>query len=61
MNLPDNHFTQFMKNAPHQLAPTGANLENKKIGTVLAGFHNDMNFLTIHGKSNFPGLEIWNN
>lgn len=29
------------------------------IGTVLAGFHYDLNFLTIHGKSKFPGLNIW--
>lgn len=28
-------------------------------GTILAGFHYDLNFLTIHGKSRFPGLYIW--
>jgi isopenicillin N synthase-like dioxygenase len=28
-------------------------------GTILAGFHYDLNFLTIHGKSRFPGLLIW--
>lgn len=26
---------------------------------ILAGFHYDLNFLTIHGKSNFPGLYVW--
>lgn len=25
----------------------------------MAGFHYDLNFLTIHGKSNFPGLYVW--
>ncbi|KAF8929165.1 hypothetical protein BGZ58_009125 [Dissophora ornata] len=30
-----------------------------KVGTVLAGFHYDLNFLTIHGKSRYPGLNIW--
>ena len=25
----------------------------------MAGYHYDLNFLTIHGKSNFPGLNIW--
>lgn len=29
------------------------------VGTVFAGFHNDLNFLTVHGKSRFPGLFIW--
>ena len=28
-------------------------------GTVFAGFHYDLNFLTIHGRSRFPGLNIW--
>ena len=28
-------------------------------GTVLAGYHYDLNFLTIHGKSRFPGLFVW--
>lgn len=29
------------------------------LGTVLAGFHYDLNLLTIHGKSRFPGLSVW--
>lgn len=29
------------------------------LGTVLAGFHYDLNFMTIHGKSRFPGLYVW--
>jgi isopenicillin N synthase-like dioxygenase len=28
-------------------------------GHILAGFHYDLNFLTIHGKSRFPGLYVW--
>ncbi|KAL8308931.1 hypothetical protein RB593_006980 [Gaeumannomyces tritici] len=50
----------FMKNAPHLLAPTASDL--KKYGakdTILAGFHTDLNFLTIHGRSRYPGLHIW--
>jgi len=54
-----NEFTNLIKDGPHLLAPTGSNLSNVKRADVLAGFHADMNFLTIHGKSNFPGLEIW--
>lgn len=26
---------------------------------MLAGFHYDLNFLTIHGRSRYPGLFIW--
>ncbi len=25
----------------------------------MAGFHTDLNFLTIHGRSRYPGLHIW--
>lgn len=45
---------------PHLLAPTASDLQkygNKD--TILAGFHTDLNFLTIHGRSRFPGLHIW--
>ncbi|KAJ3226717.1 hypothetical protein HK099_004327 [Clydaea vesicula] len=60
MDLPKDTFTALMKNGPHLLAPTGSDLEiYGKVGTVLAGFHYDLNFLTIHGKSRFPGLNIW--
>ena len=26
---------------------------------VFAGYHYDLNFLTIHGKARFPGLHVW--
>lgn len=49
-----------MIQGPHKLAPTGSNLQAYgHEGTVLAGYHYDLNFLTIHGKSRFPGLNIW--
>jgi isopenicillin N synthase-like dioxygenase len=46
--------------SPHILAPTASDLVkyNKK-DTILAGFHTDLNFLTIHGRSRYPGLHIW--
>jgi len=45
---------------PHLLAPTGSDYSKYgNEGTVLAGYHYDLNFLTIHGKSRFPGLHIW--
>jgi isopenicillin N synthase-like dioxygenase len=53
-------FTKMMDCGPHLLAPTGSDF-NKfgQNGTVLAGYHYDLNFLTIHGKSRFPGLNVW--
>lgn len=53
-------FHKAMRFGPHLLAPTGSNFNNYgKVGTVLAGYHYDLNFLTIHGKCRFPGLYIW--
>ena len=31
---------------------------NKK-DTIIAGFHYDLNFFSIHGRSRFPSLHIW--
>ncbi|KIM70252.1 hypothetical protein SCLCIDRAFT_101769 [Scleroderma citrinum Foug A] len=53
-------FKDAGKYGPHILAPTASDL--KKYGvkdTILAGFHTDLNCLTIHGRSRFPGLNIW--
>lgn len=45
---------------PHLLAPTGSDLSRYgKLNSVFAGYHYDLNFLTIHGRSRFPGLFIW--
>uniref|UniRef100_A0A6V7QR67 Non-haem dioxygenase N-terminal domain-containing protein n=1 Tax=Ananas comosus var. bracteatus TaxID=296719 RepID=A0A6V7QR67_ANACO len=58
--LPKYAFTSLMKQGPHLLAPTGSDLQRHgSEGTVFAGFHYDLNFLTIHGRSRFPGLNIW--
>ena len=58
--LPTDTFTSRMQNGPHLLAPTGSDLSvYNKVNTYLAGYHYDLNFLTIHGRSRFPGLYIW--
>ncbi|PON52822.1 Non-heme dioxygenase N-terminal domain containing protein [Parasponia andersonii] len=58
--LPKDAFTSLMKQGPHLLAPTGSDLRSYgQEGTVFAGYHYDLNFLTIHGRSRFPGLNIW--
>ncbi|TXG56320.1 hypothetical protein EZV62_017633 [Acer yangbiense] len=60
--LPKDTFTSIMKQAPHYLAPTGSDLRRYgQEGSVSAGYHYDLNFLTIHGRSSFPGLNIWLN
>ncbi|KAL3901718.1 MAG: hypothetical protein SGCHY_000396 [Lobulomycetales sp.] len=59
-DLPKDTFTTMLKDGPHLLAPTASDLDKYgKVGTVLAGFHYDLNFITIHGKSRYPGLHIW--
>ncbi len=58
--LPADAFTKVLKNGPHLLAPTGSDFNNYGAkDTVLAGYHYDLNFLTVHGKSRYPGLNIW--
>jgi isopenicillin N synthase-like dioxygenase len=60
LELPSDCFLKRMQNGPHSLAPTGSNLgKYNSLDTIFAGFHYDLNFLTIHGKSRFPGLFIW--
>eukprot|EP00891_Asterochloris_glomerata_P002047 jgi/Astpho2/2047/Aster-00543 len=59
-HLPADAFTFRMAYGPHLLAPTGADLkQHNLLQTAYAGFHYDLNFLTIHGKSRFPGLFVW--
>ncbi|XP_024983893.1 uncharacterized protein LOC112519829 [Cynara cardunculus var. scolymus] len=59
-DLPKDSFTNLMKLGPHLLAPTGSDLgSHGEEGTVFAAYHYDINFLTIHYKSKFPGLSIW--
>jgi isopenicillin N synthase-like dioxygenase len=59
LNLPKDSFTKLMRNGPHLLAPTASDLKKHGLGTILAGFHQDLNLMTFHGKSRFSGLSIW--
>ena len=59
MNLPKNTFVERMDGGAHLLAPTGSDLVKNEVGSVFAGFHYDIAFLTIHGKSRYPGLYAW--
>jgi isopenicillin N synthase-like dioxygenase len=59
-DMPANSFTGMMQNGPHLLAPTASNLKKHgDLNTVFAAYHYDLNFLTIHGRSRYPGLYAW--
>lgn len=58
--VPPDTFRSRMQYAPHLLAPTASNFNKFGTkGTVLAGFHYDLNAITIHGRSRYPGLYVW--
>merc|ERR1712000_44664 len=60
LGLEKDAFSSAGAYGPHLLAPTSSDLT--KYGakdTILAGFRTDLNFLTIHGRSRYPGLNIW--
>lgn len=60
LGLPADTFKDAGRYGPHLLAPTASDLRKYgKENTILAGFHTDLNFLTIHGRSRYPGLHIW--
>ncbi len=59
MGIDKSTFTERMKFGAHLLSPTGSDLKKYDVGTAFAGFHYDLNFITVHGKSRYPGLYIW--
>ncbi|TIA89668.1 hypothetical protein E3P99_01956 [Wallemia hederae] len=60
LGLPAETFVDAAQFGNHLLAPTGSDLcRYGYLNSVLAGFHTDLNFLTIHGKSRYSGLSIW--
>lgn len=57
--MPRDAFSSRMANGPHLLAPTASDLKRfGGEGTVLAGYHYDLNFITAHGRSRYPGLYV---
>lgn len=59
MGVPANTFVDRMHGGNQLLSPTGSDLVKNDVGAIFAGFHYDISFLTIHGKSRYPGLYIW--
>lgn len=55
-----NMLKDRMEGACQLLAPTGSDLSKyNQHKDILAGFHYDLNFITVHGKSRYPGLSVW--
>lgn len=60
LGLAPDTLPSLMAHGPHLLAPTGSDLIAHSVpGTVLAGYHADLNLLTVHGRSRYPGLRVW--
>ncbi|KAI0564745.1 Non-heme dioxygenase [Gracilaria domingensis] len=61
LGLHKTSITDKMKDGPHLLAPTGSDMGSygNSVGTTIAGYHYDINILTIHGRSRYPGLFVW--
>jgi len=59
MGLPRDSLTEKMQMGQHLLAPTASDLMKYEVGAPFASFHYDLNFITIHGKSRYPGLFLW--
>ena len=59
LDLDKNYFKNQSKYGAHLLAPTGIDVSKYPIDTIVAGYHYDISFLTIHGKSRYSGLYIW--
>lgn len=60
LGLDEGKLIELLNGGSHLLAPTGTDVKRySKINTIYAGYHYDISFLTIHGKSRYPGLNIW--
>lgn len=62
LDLPRHSLREKMTLGPHLLAPTGSDLteiNEQSVGHTLAGYHYDLNMLTIHGRARYPGLYVW--
>lgn len=61
LGLKPTTFTYLLKGGPIILAPTCMDVDKFDEGYVFLPFHYDHSFLTIHGRSRYPGLNIWLN
>ena len=59
LNLPHGSFSSKLLGGANKLAPNGFDLTRCEPYEPFIGLHFDYGFLTIHGKSSFPGLFVW--
>lgn len=60
LHLPKDAIRERLHRGPHLLAPTGSDISQyDQAGATIAGYHYDLNILTIHGRSRYPGLYVW--
>ena len=59
LGLESDTFSKLLQGGPHLFHPTGSDMDAYKPGTIFNGLHYDPNFLTIHGRSRYPGLYLW--
>ena len=60
VNAKRGELADLLEGGSHLLAPTGTDISKyNTLNKVYAGYHYDISFLTIHGKSRYPGLNIW--
>jgi isopenicillin N synthase-like dioxygenase len=57
-NNSSNDLNALLYNGNHLIAPTIVRLEHLT-QPIIAGFHSDISFFSVHGKSRFSGLNIW--
>lgn len=61
LGLERNDLSDKLKYGPHLLAPTGSDMGKfaEHVGATIAGYHYDLNVLTVHGRARYPGLFVW--
>lgn len=52
-------ISQKFENANHILNPSGFDLAELGLGSVLTTIHFDISFITVHGNSRFPVFSVW--
>ncbi|CAK9783307.1 unnamed protein product [Cutaneotrichosporon oleaginosum] len=58
LGLEERIFLDAGRYGSHLLAPTATDLDKYgELNSIYAGFHTDLNFLTIHGQSRYPGCK----
>lgn len=49
---------RYVSRPSHRARSIGGRVADVLLNRIFAGFHTDMNFLTIHGQSRYPGCKL---